>query len=93
MGGYEFRRQRPVLDYIADFMCFDLKLVIEVDGITHQWDETTEKDRRKEEALMEAGFTVMRFTDEEVLPSPVQPAILPARSESADIFGKWKLFP
>ncbi len=67
IGGYEFRRQRPVLNFIADFMCFELKLVIEVDGITHLWDETTEKDRRKDEALEAAGFTVMRFTDEEVL--------------------------
>jgi len=67
MGGYEFRRQRPILDYIADFVCFDLKLVIEVDGITHLWDETTAKDRHKDEALAEAGFTVMRFTDKEVL--------------------------
>ena len=67
MKGYEFRRQRPVLRFIADFMCFDLKLVIEVDGFTHLWDETAEKDRVKETALVEAGFTVMRFTDEEVL--------------------------
>ncbi len=67
MGGYEFRRQRPIVDYIADFVCFDLKLVIEVDGISHLWDETTEKDRCKDEALMGAGFAVMRYTDEEVL--------------------------
>lgn len=65
--GYEFRRQRPVLNFIADFMCFELKLVIELDGITHHWDETVEKDRRKDDALREAGFTVLRFTDEEVL--------------------------
>ena len=36
MKGYQFRRQRPVLNYIADFMCKDLKLVIEVDGITQK---------------------------------------------------------
>jgi len=34
MKGYQFRRQRPVLRYIADFLCKELKLVIEVDGIT-----------------------------------------------------------
>ena len=32
MKGYQFRRQRPVLDFIADFMCKELRLVIEVDG-------------------------------------------------------------
>ena len=34
MMGYQFRRQRPVLNYIADFMCKELNLIIEVDGIT-----------------------------------------------------------
>ena len=47
MKGYQFRRQRPVLRYIADFLCKELKLVIEVDGITHQDNETEEKDKRK----------------------------------------------
>ncbi len=67
MKGYQFRRQRPVLTYIADFMCKELKLIIEVDGITHHWEETYNKDVKKENALQEAGFTVLRFTDDEVL--------------------------
>ena len=53
--------------YIADFMCKELKLVIEVDGSTHQWEETGVKDLKKEKDLIEAGFKVLRFTDEEVL--------------------------
>ncbi len=65
--GYQFRRQRPVLHFIADFLCLPLKLVIEVDGITHQWEETIRKDKRKDEVLQQAGFTVLRFTDDEVL--------------------------
>ncbi|KAA0245145.1 MAG: DUF559 domain-containing protein [Candidatus Brocadia sp. AMX2] len=67
MKGYQFRRQRPVLNYIADFMCKELKLVIEVDGSTHQWEETAVKDLKKEKDLIEARFKVLRFTDEEVL--------------------------
>ena len=67
MQGYQFRRQRPVLQYIADFLCKELKLVIEVDGITHQDDETWEKDKRKTIDLEGAGFKVVRFTDEDVL--------------------------
>ena len=67
MNGYQFRRQRPVLDYIADFMCMDLKLVIEVDGVTHQWGKTAAKDLGKEKDVTAAGFKVLRFTDEEVL--------------------------
>lgn len=65
--GYGFRRQRPVLEFIADFMCLELKLVIEVDGITHTWGDTVEQDKRKEDRLREAGFHILRFDDDEVL--------------------------
>lgn len=65
--GYQFRRERPVLNYIADFMCKELKLVIEVDGLTHQWEETFVKDEKKDFDLKNAGFTVLRFSDNEVL--------------------------
>jgi very-short-patch-repair endonuclease len=67
LKGYQFRRQPPVLDYIADFMCIDLMLIIEVDGTTHHWEETMAKDRKKEADLRVAGFTIIRFTDDEVL--------------------------
>jgi very-short-patch-repair endonuclease len=67
MKGYTFRRQRPVLRFIADFMCKELKLVIEVDGITHLNDDVVENDEEKQLLLEQAGFTVMRFTDDEVL--------------------------
>ena len=65
MKGYQFRRQRPVLNYIADFMCKELRLVIEVDGITH--DFKLAEDKRRTDDLRQAGFNVLRFTDEEVL--------------------------
>lgn len=67
LKGYQFRRQRPVLNYIADFMCMELKLIIEVDGITHQWEETFKKDEIRQKALEAIGFTILRFSDEEVL--------------------------
>ena len=67
LKGYQFRRQRPVLNYIADFMCKELMLIIEADGITHQWAETIEKDKKRQAELEAAGFTVLRFTDEEIL--------------------------
>jgi very-short-patch-repair endonuclease len=65
MRGYPFRRQRPAIDFIADFMCKELHLIIEVDGITH--DNKLEKDKRRDDELRQAGFNVIRFTDEEVL--------------------------
>jgi len=67
MTGFQFRRQRPVLKYIADFMCKELMLIIEVDGITHHWEEVIKKDEIRQKALEAAGFSVLRFTDEEVL--------------------------
>ena len=67
MHGYQFRRQRPVLNYIADFMCKELMLIIEVDGLTHQWEEVAENDKIREEALIGIGFSVLRFNDNDVL--------------------------
>lgn len=70
--GYTFYRQRPVLQYIADFMCKELKLIIEVDGYTHLFEEVMIKDQIRQKNLEAAGFTVIRFKDEEVLKSMVQ---------------------
>ena len=67
MKGYGFRRQRPINNFIADFMCKDLMLVIEVDGNTHHYEETIQKDRIKQRTLEELGFKVLRFTDDEIL--------------------------
>jgi very-short-patch-repair endonuclease len=67
LKGFSFRRQRPVLNYIADFLCKELKLIIGVDGITHQWEDAIKKDEIRQKALESAGFTVVRFSDEEVL--------------------------
>lgn len=67
MRGYQFRRQRPILKYIVDFVCLELKLVIEVDGISHNHEDIFRKDGKRQEALEKNGFRVLRFTDEEVL--------------------------
>jgi very-short-patch-repair endonuclease len=67
MKGYSFRRQRPILNFIADFACLELHLVIEVDGYTHSLDKTIQKDFIKQEALEKAGYRVIRFSDNEVL--------------------------
>lgn len=67
MKGYIFRRQRPVLNYIADFYCQPMKLIIEVDGITHDDDHAVKYDKKREEDLAKAGFRVLRFSAAEVL--------------------------
>ncbi|WP_428236337.1 endonuclease domain-containing protein [Gracilimonas sp.] len=65
--GYTFNRQRPVLNYIADFMCKKLKLIIEVDGSSHDSPEAFEYDQRRQRHLEEAGFKVIRFRNKDVL--------------------------
>ena len=67
MNGYQFLRQRPVLDYIADFMCKELLLIIEVDGISHQFDDVEINDLKRQQKLEQVGFTVLRFQDGEIL--------------------------
>lgn len=67
LQGYKFKRQRPILQYIADFMCPELMLIIEVDGITHLDEETVSHDEVRQKELEEVGFKVLRFQDGEVL--------------------------
>lgn len=69
MAGHPFRRQRPIDRYIVDFVCLPLKLVIEVDGITHTYPEVIENDKIRQKRLESLGFEVLRFTDDEVLTS------------------------
>lgn len=67
MKGYSFRRQRPIDSYIVDFLCRELNLVIEVDGLTHNNEETDRADALRQKHLEELGFTVFRFTSDEIL--------------------------
>ena len=67
LKGFKFRRQRPVLNYIADFMCPELMLIIEVDGMSHWDEEVVTRDKIRQKKLEEIGFTVIRFNDEDVL--------------------------
>lgn len=60
-------RQRPINNFIVDFYCAKLKLVIEVDGDSHFTDEGRESDRRRTAILESYGLKVIRFTNEEVL--------------------------
>ncbi len=64
-AGWKFRRQVPFDQYILDFVCFDAKLVIEVDGGQH--DQRAEYDARRTAHLERCGFTVLRFWNNEVL--------------------------
>ena len=65
LGGYCFRRQQPLGQYILDFVCVDAKLVIEIDGGQHA--EQTAYDETRTRYLQNLGFTVIRFWNNEVL--------------------------
>ena len=65
--GVKFQRQRPVDVYIADFMCLPLGIIIEADGITHEWDKRIIKDKIRNRRLIEMGYKILRFTDDEIL--------------------------
>ena len=67
MRGYPFLRQRPIGNYIVDFFSKDLKLIIEIDGLTHEWEGQFEKDKERELALRALGFYLIRFHDDEVM--------------------------
>ena len=64
MSGYQFMRQKPVGDYIVDFYCSKLKLVIEIDGESR--DGRFPYDMERQRVLESAGLTVLRFNDSDV---------------------------
>lgn len=65
--GVRFKRQHPILYFIADFYCHRAKLVIEIDGGYHQIPSQYEYDINRDYELAEFGLKVLRFTNEEVL--------------------------
>lgn len=64
-GGYKFRRQHPLGNYIADFVCLEAVLVLEVDGGQHA--ESADNDEIRTQWLEAKGLHVMRFWNNEVL--------------------------
>ncbi len=69
LGGYDFHRQKPIGNYIADFYCYKLRLVIKIDGISHEDEIVIQNDFEKDKYLNNIGFKVLRFKDEEVMGS------------------------
>ncbi len=65
LKGYQFNRQFPVGEYIVDFICRKLQLIIEIDGSTHNFRGVD--DFKKQKFLGELGFTILRFTEGQVI--------------------------
>lgn len=64
--GYRFRRQHPIGDYIADFVCLRKMLVIEVDGGYHYDPKVIKEDITRTNYLRSIGYNVIRFTNEQI---------------------------
>src|SRR5215203_6132253 len=65
LDGLKFKRQVPFLSYTVDFLCFERKLIIEIDGRQHDW--FAEYDVKRTAEIEDHGFTVLRFTNTDVL--------------------------
>ena len=66
MLGYDFDCQRPIDNFIVDFYCKDLMLAIEVDGISHDFEEAIDNDEIRQEKLENMGVRFLRFDDREI---------------------------
>src|SRR4051794_11783119 len=62
-----FRRQVPIGPYVADFCCLKAKLIVEVDGNQHGFDEILSKDAKRTAYLTSQGFPVLRLSNREVM--------------------------
>jgi very-short-patch-repair endonuclease len=65
IGGLKFRRQHPVGSYVVDFYCHSAKLVIEIDGMSH--DDMAQPDAARTHALECEGLRILRVTNEDVM--------------------------
>jgi len=66
IDSYKFRRQQPIFEYVVDFYCHELKLIIEVDGEIHSFSERTESDIKRDKMLKINGYHIIRLTNLEI---------------------------
>jgi very-short-patch-repair endonuclease len=82
LAGWRFRRQEPIDHYIANFICFEARLILEIDGGQHF---ESEADKKRDAHLQSQGFRVVRFWNNDVLSNRegVQRVILEALARCA----------
>jgi len=67
LKGLKFRRQQPIGNYIADFVCFEKKMIIELDGGQHTISKHRQRDIKRDEWFERQGYKILRFWNNEVL--------------------------
>ena len=73
--GYTFNRQKPILNFIADFYCKELSLVVEIDGASHFSKEAFIKDEERDRQMKVLGLKILRILDNDVRKDPDRVAI------------------
>jgi len=63
--GYKFKRQAPIGKYIVDFVCFEKRIIVELDGGQHLINQQYDMERTA--WLEERGFNVLRFWNNQIL--------------------------
>jgi very-short-patch-repair endonuclease len=66
LGHHKFRRQQPIGTYIVDFVCFETKLIVELDGDHHDRPQSIASDATRTAFLEREGFRVLRFWNQDV---------------------------
>lgn len=64
--GFSFNRQKPILNYIADFYCKELGIVVEIDGVSHFSPEAYKKDQERDRQMRAIGLEIIRVIDSDV---------------------------
>jgi very-short-patch-repair endonuclease len=83
IDGLGFRRQVPIQNYIADFICMSAKIVVELDGESHDFEERQKADQNRDAFFVSEGFQVLRFTNEQVM-SNLEGVVETIRQTAAD---------
>ncbi|MBV8472814.1 MAG: endonuclease domain-containing protein [Hyphomicrobiales bacterium] len=68
--GAKFQRQVPLGNFIVDFICFERRLIVEIDGPSHQSDAAARSDAGRDAWLEQEGFRVLRLPNDLVIGSP-----------------------
>jgi very-short-patch-repair endonuclease len=67
LDGMQFRRQTPIGPYITDFCCHSARLIVELDGETHDFGENQLRDAKRDRWFATQGYRVLRFVNDDVL--------------------------
>src|SRR5687768_1981221 len=67
LEGFKFSRQVPIGPYIADFVCREKRLIVEIDGATHSTEDELASDNRRSGFLKSESYNVIRFQNDEIM--------------------------